>query len=97
MKTYTYSEARQQLARLLSQARAEGCVRIRRRDGQLFDLQPTRQERSPLDVPGVSADVTVSELARWRREGEDASAARGLRAAASARKKRGARPPSGRP
>jgi hypothetical protein len=62
MKTYTYSEARQQFAALLDEARRAGRVQIRRRDGQLFVLQPATQERSPLDVPGwmpASSPVTV--------------------------------------
>jgi prevent-host-death family protein len=48
MKVYTYSEARQRLASLLDQARREGQVRIRRRDGQMFVLQPVTAPRSPL-------------------------------------------------
>lgn len=36
MKEFTYSEARQQLATLLEQARRKGAVRSRRRDGQVF-------------------------------------------------------------
>jgi len=51
MKEYTFSEARQRLSSLLDRARKEGSVRIRRRDGQKFILQPDLQSRSPLDVP----------------------------------------------
>ena len=76
MKTYTYSEARQKLAALLDRARREGRVHIRRRDGQLFVLQPTKVERSPLDVPGVQARLRRGEITEWIKRGREASAAR---------------------
>lgn len=72
MKTYTYTEARQQLAGLLDEASRMGEVRIRRRDGQLFLLQPIRQTRSPLDVPAVKTDVTLGEILEFIREGREA-------------------------
>ncbi|MBI2934732.1 MAG: type II toxin-antitoxin system Phd/YefM family antitoxin, partial [Chloroflexi bacterium] len=54
MREYTYSEARQKLSRLLDEARREGAVRIRRRDGQAFVLKSERARRSPLDVKGLN-------------------------------------------
>ena len=91
MKTYTYSEARQRLASLLDQARREGRVRIRRRDGQLFDLQPADSPGSPLDVPAVPAGLRPGELERivrdGRRSGERLLPTR--RARASRRPRRG--------
>lgn len=42
MKIYTYSEARQNLASLLEEARRKGGVRIRRRDGASVVLRPER-------------------------------------------------------
>lgn len=62
MKEYTFSEARQRLASLLDRARREGAVRIRRRDGQKFILQPEKQSRSPLDVPGLDLDIKRDEV-----------------------------------
>ncbi len=62
MKVYTYSEARQRLASLLDQARREGQIQIRRRDGQMFVLQPVTTPRSPLDVAGVPAKLPPGEL-----------------------------------
>jgi hypothetical protein len=73
MKTYTYSEARQQFAALLDEARRAGRVQIRRRDGQLFVLQPATQERSPLDVPGVVAGLLDGDSAAWLREEREAA------------------------
>lgn len=62
MRTYTYSEARQRLARLLDQARREGRVLIRRQDGSTFVLQPVTPAASPLDVPGVRSRLARGEL-----------------------------------
>lgn len=53
MKSYTFSEARQNFATILEQARRDGAVRIQRRDGQSFVLTPEIQKASPLDIPGV--------------------------------------------
>ncbi len=68
MKVYTYSEARQRLARVLDEARQEGTVHIRRRGGELFVLQPARASRSPLDVRGVKANLRPGELLDIMRE-----------------------------
>lgn len=64
MKSYTFSEARQNFAALLEQARRDGAVRIQRRDGQSFVLTPEAQKASPLDIPGVhlSRPVTRQEI-----------------------------------
>ena len=83
MKTYTYSEARQHFAAVLDEARRAGRVQIRRRDGQVFVLEPATQERSPLDVPGVDAGLRAGESAAWLREEREASADRLLEEAAA--------------
>jgi DNA-binding transcriptional regulator LsrR (DeoR family) len=62
MKEYTFSEARQRLSSLLDRARKEGSVRIRRRDGQKFILQPELQSRSPLDVASIKTDLGRDEI-----------------------------------
>lgn len=68
MRIYTYSEARQRLAKLLELARKEGAVRIRRRDGRTFVIKPEQPSRSPLDVAGVDLDVTTDEIVAFVRE-----------------------------
>lgn len=68
MKVYSYSEARQRFAEVLRQAGREGTVQIRRRDGQLFLVQPARSARSPLDVPPVRSVVTARQLVALVRE-----------------------------
>ncbi len=62
MKKYTFSAARQRLASILDRARKEGAVRIRRRDGQRFILQPERGSRPPLEVPGLGLDIKRDEI-----------------------------------
>jgi prevent-host-death family protein len=76
VKTYTYSEARQQLAELLNRARREGRVQIRRRDGQVFVLQPTEPTRAPLDVPAVPVRLDPGEILGWIKNGREESAKR---------------------
>jgi hypothetical protein len=75
MKEYTFSEARQRLASLLNLAGRDGAVRIRRRDGQRFILQPEKQTRSPLDVPGlnlkINRDEIIDTIRSSRRPAED--------------------------
>jgi hypothetical protein len=68
MKVYTYSEARQTLASVLEQARKEGAVAIRRKDGQIFVVRPEPSTGSPLDVKGVELSVTTEEVVAFIRE-----------------------------
>jgi antitoxin (DNA-binding transcriptional repressor) of toxin-antitoxin stability system len=69
LRTYTFSQARQQLATLLDEASREGEVRICRRDGRSFVVQPLVESRSPLDVPGLSTGLTTAEILDLVREG----------------------------
>jgi hypothetical protein len=70
MKVYTYSEARQSFASLLEQARKDGAVRIRRRDGQTFVIHPESPAGSPLDVEGIGLSVTAEEIVGFVHEGQ---------------------------
>ena len=69
MKESTYSEARQRFAALLERARREGAVRIRRKAGTVFVLQPEPVRRPPLDVPAVKRKLTREEVVDRVREG----------------------------
>ena len=60
MKSYTFSEARQNFAAILEQARRDGAVRIQRRDGQSFVLIPEQQNTSPLDIAGITPAQPIS-------------------------------------
>lgn len=62
MQIYTYSEARQKLARVLDRAESTGKVLIRRKDGRTFALVPETDLKSPLDVPSIQASISTKEL-----------------------------------
>ncbi|HAX08734.1 MAG TPA: prevent-host-death protein [Marinobacter hydrocarbonoclasticus] len=62
MRVFTYSEARQNLAKLLDLARTEE-VRIRRKDGSLFILRAQKQSAtSPFDTPGLRTQATTEDI-----------------------------------
>jgi PHD/YefM family antitoxin component YafN of YafNO toxin-antitoxin module len=68
MTVYTFSEARQKLAKILEEARRKGGVRIKRRDGEEFVISPAEQEESPLAIEGVELDLTAEEIVMAVRE-----------------------------
>ncbi len=61
MKVYTFTEARQKLAELLTEAK-DGDVMIKRRNGETFVVRRQVSERSPLDVPGVKTRATMKDI-----------------------------------
>lgn len=71
MQVYTYSEARQKLAKVLDQAESTGKVLIRRKDGRTFALIPEQFPSSPLDVPSIKADVSTQDIVAIIREGRE--------------------------
>jgi prevent-host-death family protein len=70
-KTYTYSEARQNLSSVLDQAEQDGEVRIIRKSGKIFVIRPDSPSRSPLDVPGIKLNLTADEIVNIVREGRE--------------------------
>jgi len=62
MKVFTYSQARQNLAKLLDLAQDEE-IEIRRRDGAVFSLTAKRQQaESPFDIPGIQSAATMQDI-----------------------------------
>ena len=62
MKVFTYSEARQNLSKLLILAQKEE-VEIRRRDGALFSLtSKVKNASSPFDIPGIKTEATTQNI-----------------------------------
>ena len=61
MKVFTYSEARQNLAKLLVIAQKEE-VEIRRRDGTTFSLISKKKAPSPFDIPGIKTKATTQDI-----------------------------------
>ena len=60
MKSYTFSEARQNFATILEEAQRDGGVRIQRRDGQSFIVLPEQSTESPLDIAGIQPERAIS-------------------------------------
>jgi len=68
MKVFTYSEARQNLSKLLNIAQKEE-VEIRRRDGTIFSLISKRKKaKSPFDVGGIKTKATTKDILSAIRE-----------------------------
>ncbi len=62
MKIFTYSEARQNLAKLLLMAQDEE-IEIRRKDGSIFSLTAKKsQKKSPFDVSGINTKATTQDI-----------------------------------
>lgn len=71
MKVYTYTQARQKLSKLLDEARLDGEVGIKKRDGQTFILKSIKEKGSPLDIEGVDTNLTLDELNSSIRESRE--------------------------
>lgn len=68
MKVFTYSEARQNLSKLLKFAQKEEVV-IRRRDGATFSITSKKEKgKSPFDVRGIKTKVTTQDILSAVRE-----------------------------
>ena len=62
MKAFTYSEARQNLAKLLLMAQDEE-IEIRRKDGSIFSLTAKKsQKKSPFDISGINTKATTQDI-----------------------------------
>ncbi len=62
MKVFTYSEARQNLSKLLRLAQKEE-VEIRRKDGSVFSLRSkNRKAKSPFDIYGIKTEATTQDI-----------------------------------
>jgi antitoxin (DNA-binding transcriptional repressor) of toxin-antitoxin stability system len=72
MRVYTYSEARQNLARLLEEASGSGEVQIQRKDGSIFRLMPVQEPRSPFEgIRGISSSISREEIVAYVRESRE--------------------------
>ena len=71
MKVYTFSEARQKFASVLDIAQKDGAVRVTRRDGRSFTIQPVTETPSPLSVKGVKLDLARDEIVSAVRESRE--------------------------
>lgn len=70
-KSYTYSEARQNLASVLLQADQDGEVSITHRNGRKYIIKVVKSDRSPLDVPCLKVGITRQEIVNSVRESRE--------------------------
>ena len=68
MKVYTFSEARQNFASVLDCAQKKGAVRVTRRDGRAFTIQPVQDTLSPLAIKAVPLKIKRAEIVSAVRE-----------------------------
>jgi len=70
MREYSLTEARQNFASILDEAKTEGVVCIKKRDGESFYIKPASIKKSPLDVIcvdlGISSEDIVSSIRECR-------------------------------
>ncbi len=71
MREYSFTEARQHFASILEEAKKEGVVCIKKRDGQAFYLTPATPKKSPLDVEGVDLGLSSAEIVELLRKGRE--------------------------
>jgi prevent-host-death family protein len=71
MREYSFTEARQHFASLLDEAKREGIVCIKKRNGEAFYIKPATANESPLDVEGVDLGVSSSDIVDIVREGRE--------------------------
>ena len=71
MREYSFTEARQHFASMLEEARKEGVVCIKKRDGEAFYVKPVVPKKSPLDVPGLDLGLDQAEIVDLVREGRE--------------------------
>lgn len=71
MREYSSTEARQNFASILEEAKKEGAVCIKKRDGQTFYLKPAAPKKSPLDIEGVDLGLSSAEIVGLLRKGRE--------------------------
>ena len=71
MVKYTFSQARQNFASVLTRAQTEGEVLIQRKDGSSFVIKPYNIGKSPFDVKGVNLKISTEEILDIIRESRE--------------------------
>ena len=71
MKEYSFTEALQNFASILDEARKVGVVCVKKRDGESFYIKPVIPKKSPLDIKEVNLGVSSSEIVDIIREGRE--------------------------
>ncbi len=69
MSIYSASKAEEDFLFLLDQALKEGEVKIKRKDGRIFIIKPEPVGDSPLNVDGISLNLSQDEIIQSIHEG----------------------------
>jgi prevent-host-death family protein len=73
VREYSFTEARQHFASILDEAKKEGVVCIKKKNGETFYIRPATSNKSPLDVKGIDLNVTSDEIVDIIRSGRERS------------------------
>ena len=71
MREYSFTEARQHFASVLDEARKEGIICIKKRNGEAFYIKPVISKISPLDIKGVDLGISSEEIIDIVRSGRE--------------------------
>lgn len=71
MREYSFTEARQHFASVLDEARKEGIICIKKRNGEAFYIKPVISKKSPLDIKGVDLGISSEEIIDIVRSGRE--------------------------
>ena len=71
MKEYSFTEARQNFASILEEAKKEGVVCIKKRNGEAYYVKPVISKKSPLDVKGINLGISSNEIVDIVRSGRE--------------------------
>jgi prevent-host-death family protein len=73
MREYSFTEARQHFAAILDEAKKEGIVCIKKRNGESFYIKPVISKKSPLDIEGVTLEISTEDIIDIVRSGRERS------------------------
>lgn len=62
MREYSFTEARQHFASILDEAKNEGVVYIKKRNGESFYIKPVISRKSPFDIEGVNLEISTEDI-----------------------------------
>jgi prevent-host-death family protein len=71
MREYSFTEARQHFAAILDEAKKEGVVCIKKRNGESFYIKPVISRKSPLDIEGVNLGIPTEDITDIIRSGRE--------------------------
>ena len=71
MREYSFTEARQNFASILDEAKTEGVVCIKTRDSESFYIKPASIKKSPLDVIGIDLGISSKDIVSTIRESRE--------------------------